>query len=89
MKSYAYCVILNKKNWPRSVAYWLKNNLSEARSRFYEAESDVMISTNKNEKQMNKVVGHKRKGKVNNQYSWKEYMEISDILDGAEDNELN
>lgn len=38
---------------------------------------------------MNKVVGHKRKGKVNNQYSWKEYMEISDILDGAEDNELN
>ena len=80
---------MNKKNWLRSVLYWIKYNLSKARSKFSGAESDVMISKNKNKNLMNKVVDHKRNRKANNQYSRKEYMEISDIPDGAEDNELN
>ena len=66
----------------------LKIDLNELKTKFWKLESDLHISRNVNDKMSDKLVALERKCHANEQYSRRECLEISGILAGVGDKDI-
>ena len=66
----------------------LENSFDELKTKFIKLEADVNISKNANSKLSDRLINAERKCFANEQYSRREYLEISGIPPSVKDNEL-
>ena len=78
----------NSKLETNSILTDIKNELSELRKRYNKLEADLAVSKSATEIMRKKKVMLERKSWSNEQYSWRECLEISGLPSSTEDSQL-
>ena len=78
----------NSKLETNSILTDIKNELSELRKRYIKLEADLAVSKSVTEIMRKKKVLLQRKSWSNEQYSWRECLEISGLPSSTEDSQL-